>query len=1639
MAAAVVVPLLTLATATPAAAHDEFSVMVFSKTGGFRHGSIPKGIAAIQKLGTDNHFAVTPTEDAGAFTDENLAQYDAVVWLSTTGDVLNTDQQAAFERYIQGGGGYAGIHAASDTEYDWPWYGDLVGAYFSAHPQNQDATIVVADNEHPSTVHLPAAWDRHDEWYNFRENPRGDVHVLASLDETSYSPGGGAMGADHPTAWCQVYDGGRSWYTGGGHTDESFAEPAFLQHLLGGIQTAAGAVDANCGATVDTSFEQVTLAKGAAKTGEPIAMAVLPGGDVLHTSRDGRVWYTTAEATTSLAATVPVYTHDEDGLQGVAIDPGFAENRWVYLYYAPKLSTPAGDAPETSADPAAFEAFEGYNQLSRFQLTPDNVLDLASEQKILEVAADRGLCCHAGGEIDFDAEGNLYLSTGDDSNPFASDGYAPIDERANRNPAFDARRSSGNTNDLRGKLLRIAVQEDGSYTIPAGNLFPEGQYEAGKTRPEVYAMGFRNPFRFSVDKATGEVHLGDYGPDAGGANASRGPGGTVEFNVISEPGNYGWPFCVGDNLAYVDFDFETKTSGAPFDCTAPKNTSPHNTGLVDLPPAVPAWQPYDGGSVAAFGSGGESPMGAVVYDYDPDLESETKFPEYFDGKPLLYEWDRAWIKEAIRADDGSPAGYAPALEFLDLRRPMNLEFGPDGSLYVLDYGGGYFGGDALSAVYRVDYVQGGRSPVAQIDASVTNGQAPLVVTLDASDSSHPDGKDFTYAWDVDGDGEPDSTDTEVAHTFTDNGQHEVRLTVTDADGKQGVATTIITVGNTAPEVTLELPADGQFFDFGDQVPFRVTVTDPEDGERVDCDRVVVEYILGHDNHGHPLSSATGCEGVLTTANDEGHGLDANVFGVVNATYTDGGGEGVPALASDDEAILHTRTKQAEYASDSQGVQVVAKDVSEGGRQLGYIAAGDWFAFDRMNLAGIDAISARYSSGGAGGVLDVRDGAVDGPVLATLGLTPSGSWETHARTAAAPVSDPGGTGTLYFVARSPGGSTGDLFDVDSITFAGRGAANNVAPVVASVTAEPATGEAPFDVAFAVEASDADGDELTYAWDFGDGGAAVGQAAEHTYAEAGTYSATVTVSDPAGAHASASTEVTVYGGLECTAGDPQRGPEDEFDGETIDGCRWDAVDYRPDLGAVRDGKWVVHTIDADFAGAGNERVPNIITTDQPGDSWTVETKMTAAFANQYQQGGLIVRASESDYVKLAMVQHDGDLWVELRSEVGDVVQAANGDVTGAAKPVYGEYLLRLTREGDTFTGSYSVDNGQTWAPTTAAVTHAGLGDAGVGVFALAKGAGTNQIDVSFDYVREVDGGGPQCEDVIASDTFDGDALDPCRWYVVNSDPTRLAVADGALSLTTTDDDVFGAGNSAVPNIVRSKLVAGDEWTVETTVRADLTQNYHQGGLMVYKDQANYVKFDVLHGGGAGMVGFELRSETGDVVQDPQPDIKMPKDEDGTYHLRLVRSGDTFTGSWSLDGESWTEFVAVSNDQLDGVGVGPFALGKEQAQPTVVSFEDFVLVGEQVEHPLDITTEVQVRCMAGKAYVAVRATNAGDVPVDITLASPFGTKAFSAVQPGASAVHSFASRATFVDAGSAHVAATGDGRAFAADPAYDAVTCG
>ncbi|MFD1829605.1 PQQ-dependent sugar dehydrogenase [Streptomyces desertarenae] len=776
------------------------------------------------------------------------------------------------------------------------------------------------------------------------------------------------------------------------------------------------------GTTAAEEFQQVALAQGAAETGEPMSLAVLPDRSVLHTSRDGTLRITDAAGNTRISGRIPVYSHDEEGLQGVGVDPDFARNRAVYLYYAPPLNTPPGDAPNegTAED---FAPFDGVNRLSRFVLNEDGTLDPASEKKVLDVPATRGICCHVGGDIDFDAEGNLYLSTGDDSNPFASDGYTPIDERAGRNPAYDAQRTSGNTDDLRGKILRIKVADDGSYTIPEGNLFPPG---TEKTRPEIYAMGFRNPFRMSVDRATGIVYVGDYGPDAGTADPARGPAGQVEFARVTGPGNFGWPYCTGDNDPYVDYDFATGTSGEPFDCSAPRNTSPNNTGLTELPPAQPAWIPYDGGSVPEFGSGSESPMAGPVYRYDPGLDSPVKFPEAYDGDFFAGEFGRRWIKRIEHDADGTVQAVNPFP--WTGTQIMDMAFGPDGALYVLDYGTAWFGGDENSALYRIENASDGHSPVAQAKADRTSGRAPMRVSFSSAGSSDADGDALTYSWDF-GDGTT-STQPNPTHTYRTNGTYTATVTAKDPSGRTGSASVHLTVGNTAPTVVLELPGDGQLFTFGDEVPFRVRVSDPED-RRIDCSRVKVTYILGHDSHGHPVTSATGCSGTIRTSADGEHDPNANIFGVFDAEYTDLGGGGQPALTTHDQSVVQPRHRQAEHYGDSHGVGVVAHAPAHGGRTVGNIHDGDWIAFEPYRVGNATSLTARVASAGSGGTLEVRTGSPTGRLIGSAEVKPTGGWEAYTDVTTPIKRAPSGTTTLYLVFKGSGG--GALYDVDDFTF------------------------------------------------------------------------------------------------------------------------------------------------------------------------------------------------------------------------------------------------------------------------------------------------------------------------------------------------------------------------------------------------------------------------------------------------------------------------------------------------------------------------------------------------------------------------------------------------------------------------------
>ncbi|MGV3774257.1 MAG: PQQ-dependent sugar dehydrogenase [Verrucomicrobiales bacterium] len=408
---------------------------------------------------------------------------------------------------------------------------------------------------------------------------------------------------------------------------------------------------------------------------DPMEMAVSKDGRVFYALRNGtvRMWSPKSGKSIDIAK-VPVFTGLEDGLLGITLDPNFAQNQFVYLFYAP---------PETKTDDKGQKV--GENLVSRFVLKDDK-LDLASEKIIIRIATQRQECCHSGGSLNFDSKGNLYASVGDNTNPFASDGFSPIDRQDGRSP-WSAEKSSASPNDLRGKILRVHPEADGSVTIPNGNLFPPG---TEGTRPEIYVMGNRNPFRIGIDQKTGFLYWGDVGPDAGSANEKRGPAGFDEVNQARQAGFFGWPYFIADNKPYLAYNFETKESGERFDASKPLNESPFNSGKKELPPAQPAFIYYPHAQSSRFpvvnAGGGRTAMAGPVYYFDENLDSPNKLPKEFDHTLFIYEWSRNWII-AVKLDENDKIvkmeRFAPKMTF---KRPMDMELGPDGCLYLVEYG-----------------------------------------------------------------------------------------------------------------------------------------------------------------------------------------------------------------------------------------------------------------------------------------------------------------------------------------------------------------------------------------------------------------------------------------------------------------------------------------------------------------------------------------------------------------------------------------------------------------------------------------------------------------------------------------------------------------------------------------------------------------------------------------------------------------------------------------------------------------------------------------------------------------------------------------------------------------------------------------
>ncbi|MFH5801984.1 family 16 glycoside hydrolase [Haladaptatus sp. CMAA 1911] len=603
-----------------------------------------------------------------------------------------------------------------------------------------------------------------------------------------------------------------------------------------------------------SSYSKTELASSLER---PMAIEVAPDGRVFFTTRgppangDGTgtakirvVDPEMTEITTALEK--EVYLSGEDGMQGIVLDPNFDQNGWLYVYYS--VSTEG-----TGEDP--------HKQLSRFTVDGDTI-DPSSEVHILRVPAAPEPCCHVGGDLEFGPEGHLYISVGDDTSPFESDGFSPIDERDGR-VLYDAQRSAGNTADLRGGILRITPQDDGSYTVPDDNLFTEAQgygeeLDEGLVREEIYIMGCRNPFRMGIDDETGVLYWGEYGPDSRQWDAQRGPTGIVEFNRASEAGYYGWPYVIGPSLPYIDGEFVDAdnsrgyifdSTGEPFDPENLVNESPNNDGLTELPTPNEAtiWYPYSWDTLLSSPPDyateylpdeppfpemeGGAPMGGPVYNIE-NYSGDQALADYFDNRHFIAEWGADWIKTVSYDENGEILDIDPFMPNETFLSPMDMTIGPEGALYLLEWGMGYSTpGTEKSGIYKIT---GGAAAVVSVslESGTLGPEETTTATVSVQNTSNSELSDVQLSLESGSDQvqvtppsetiidsleprESQSIEFEVS-TGSDPAQGTYTIEANamfthDGDDKQTASSTTITIFNGEPiEEGLEahLPFDG---------------------------------------------------------------------------------------------------------------------------------------------------------------------------------------------------------------------------------------------------------------------------------------------------------------------------------------------------------------------------------------------------------------------------------------------------------------------------------------------------------------------------------------------------------------------------------------------------------------------------------------------------------------------------------------------------------------------------------------------------------------------------------------------------------------------------------------------------------------
>ncbi|WP_289062482.1 malectin domain-containing carbohydrate-binding protein [uncultured Zobellia sp.] len=746
-----------------------------------------------------------------------------------------------------------------------------------------------------------------------------------------------------------------------------------------------------------------------------------PDGRIFVLDRFGEILiYKPDLSSTVSAGTIPVFHGAEDGLLAMAFDPNFESNNWVYIYYS--------------------LVNEDKNRISRYTMNGD-VLDLSSEINMLEWEVQRETSYHAGGDMGFDSQGNLLISIGDNSNHGS---YAAVSEGIN---AYSAEKSSSNTNDFRGKILRITPQANGTYTIPMGNLFPVG---TPNTKPEIYVMGARNPYRFFIDKQNNDwLFWGEVGPDANdpGENG-EGPIGMDEMNLTKAAGNYGWPYFSGDNEAYK-INHATPQYNVP---NSPKNFSTWNTGITDLPPAEPSWIKFtrENGNRWSIFSGPR-------YYYDASLNDQQRLPIEFDGVLFYYNFNNSKVY-AVKMDAGgtiiSTEQLAPSVFPTGSKDGyIDMEIGSDGHMYLLEYGVGCCDdGDGSGRLVRVDYtgIVTNSPPIVSVEADKTDGPLDLMVNFTSDGTFDPDGDTgLVYEWSF-GDGTPIvSGVTETQHTYTTEGIYNAQLKVIDGDGAEGVKNITIYAGNTKAEFVFNTPLDGGLFGWGDDINIDLEVIDAEDGNTsgsgIDCSDVNIMPSFGHGNHFHGDSDEfDGCLNKYTLEYI-GHDIDGgdDLFYVLGSSYKDKGN-----LESFGQILLHPKRKEAEFFDQENGVQVIENtDLLEGGAQAIRTNHNSYIVLEGRNLSNISSVKYYVASNTVGGTIELRLDSPTGQIVTTSNVPNTGgssNWEYIETN----FVDPGGKHDLYFVFKNPT-TQQNSFDLNFIEFVGAGVSIDNSPPLVNI--------------------------------------------------------------------------------------------------------------------------------------------------------------------------------------------------------------------------------------------------------------------------------------------------------------------------------------------------------------------------------------------------------------------------------------------------------------------------------------------------------------------------------------------------------------------------------------------------------------